>query len=63
MQQLKGEVSMLIYRVTISDRKDDKPFCYFETKKKHEAERYAERAGALRQHVTITKRHTSYDSD
>jgi hypothetical protein len=52
---------MLIYRVTISDKKDDKPFCHFETKKKHEAERYAERAKALRQHVTITQRVTSYE--
>lgn len=52
---------MLIYRVTISDKQDATPFCYFETKKRHEADRYAERARALRQHITITERHTAYD--
>jgi hypothetical protein len=52
---------MLIYRVTISDNRSGSPFCHFETPKKYDALRYKERAEALRQHVEITERHTTYD--
>ena len=52
---------MLVYRVTISDKKSGSPFCHFETPKKYEALRYKERAEALRQHVEITERVTAYD--
>ena len=52
---------MLIYRVTISDNRSGRPFCHFETPKKYDALRYKERAEALRQHVEITERHTTYD--
>ena len=52
---------MLVYRVTISDKRGGSPFCHFETPKKYEALRYKERAAALRQHVEITERVTAYD--
>ena len=52
---------MLVYRVTISDKKGGSPFCHFETPKKYVAERYKERAEALGQHVEITERVTAYD--
>ena len=52
---------MLVYRVTISDKKGGSPFCHFETPIKNAALRYKDRAAALRQHVEITERVTAYD--
>lgn len=52
---------MLVYRVTVSDKKSGSPFCHFETPKKYDALRYKERAEALRQYVEITERVTAYD--
>ena len=52
---------MLVYRVTISDKKGGSPFCHFETPNKNAALRYKERAAALLQYVEITERVTAYD--
>jgi hypothetical protein len=52
---------MLVYRVTISDKRGGTPFCHFETPNKNAALRYKERAAALLQYVEITERVTAYD--
>ena len=52
---------MLVYPVTISDKKGGSPFCHFETPNKNAALRYKERAAALLQYVEITERVTAYD--
>jgi hypothetical protein len=52
---------MLVYRVTISDKRGGSPFCHFETPNKNAALRYKERAASLLQYVEITERVTAYD--
>lgn len=54
---------MLVYRVTISDKRGGSPFCHFETPNKNAALRYKDRAAALLQYVEITERVTAYDLD